>query len=185
MESIAYVILYFFKGKLPWQGLKCKDKNEKYAKIKDMKMSITPEKLCEGFPIEFANYLTKVKKLGFEEEPAYKDYIKMFNDLFKSKDFEMDYMYDWVTVKNNTNVLKEASLLRSQEYSKQDESKKNEGVDSTIQGKNNDTNPMGNYQQNVEKDMQNDNNIYEEDENKTPDPKKRGKNNKKDNCILF
>ena len=185
MESIAYVLLYFFKGKLPWQGLKCKDKNEKYAKIKDMKMSITPEKLCEGFPIEFANYLTKVKKLGFEEEPAYKDYIKMFNDLFKSKDFEMDYMYDWVTVKNNTNVLKEASLLRSQEYSKQDESKKNEGVDSTIQGKNNDTNPMGNYQQNVEKDMQNDNNIYEEDENKTPDPKKRGKNNKKDNCILF
>ena len=184
MESIAYVILYFFKGKLPWQGLKCKDKNEKYAKIKDMKMSITPEKLCEGFPIEFANYLTKVKKLGFEEEPAYKDYIKMFNDLFKSKDFEMDYMYDWVTVKNNTNVLKEASLLRSQEYSKQDESKKNEGVDSTIQGKNNDTNPMGNYQQNVEKDIQNDNNIYEEDENKTPDPKKRGKNNKKD-CILF
>ena len=185
MESIAYVILYFFKGKLPWQGLKCKDKNEKYAKIKDMKMSITPEKLCEGFPIEFANYLTKVKKLGFEEEPAYKDYIKMFNDLFKSKDFEMDYMYDWVTVKNNTNVLKEASLLRSQEYSKQDESKKNEGVDSTLQGNNNDTKQMGNYQQNIDKDMQNDNNIYEEDENKTPDPKKRGKNNKKDNCILF
>ena len=185
MESIASVILYFFKGKLPWQGLKCKDKNEKYAKIKDMKMSITPEKLCEGFPIEFANYLTKVKKLGFEEEPAYKDYIKMFNDLFKSKDFEMDYMYDWVTVKNNTNVLKEASLLRSQEYSKQDESKKNEGVDSTLQGNNNDTNQMGNYQQNVKKEMENDNNIYEEDENKTPDPKKRGKNNKKDNCILF
>lgn len=185
MESIAYVILYFFKGKLPWQGLKCKDKNEKYAKIKDMKMSITPEKLCEGFPIEFANYLTKVKKLGFEEEPAYKDYIKMFNDLFKSKDFEMDYMYDWVTVKNNTNVLKEASLLRSQEYSKQDESKKNEGVDSTLQGNNNDTNQMGNYQQNVKKEIENDNNIYEEDENKTPDTKKRGKNNKKDNCILF
>ena len=185
MESIAYVILYFFKGKLPWQGLKCKDKNEKYAKIKDMKMSITPEKLCEGFPIEFANYLTKVKKLGFEEEPAYKDYIKMFNDLFKSKDFEMDYMYDWVTVKNNTNVLKEASLLRSQEYSKQDESKKNEGVDSTLQGNNNDTNQMGNYQQNVKKEIENDNNIYEEDENKTPDTKKRRKNNKKDNCILF
>ena len=110
----------------------------------------------------------------------------MFNDLFKSKDFEMDYMYDWVTVKNNTNVLKEASLLRSQEYSKQDESKKNEGVDSTLQGNNNDTNQMGNYQQNVKKEMENDNNIYEQDEKKTPDTKKRGKNNKlKEVNIIF
>ena len=187
MESIAYVILYFFKGKLPWQGLKCKDKNEKYAKIKEMKMSITPEKLCEGFPIEFAKYLTAVKKLGFEEEPAYKTYIQMFTNLFKSKDFEMDYSYDWVTVKNNTNVLKDASLMRSEEYSKQQENSKknNEGVDSTIQGNNNDTNGMGNYQQNVIKEIQNDNNdIYGEDDNKAPDGKRRGKN-KNEKCILF
>ena len=62
-----------------------------------------------------------VKKLGFEEEPAYKEYIQMFNNLFTSKDFELDYAYDWVTVKNNTNVLKDASLIRSQEYSKQED----------------------------------------------------------------
>ena len=182
MESIAYVILYFFKGKLPWQGLKCKDKNEKYAKIKEMKMSITPEKLCEGFPIEFTRYLNMVKKLGFEEEPAYKEYIKLFTDLFKSKDFEMDYLYDWVTVKNNTNVLKDASLMRSQEFSKQEDSKKNnEGVDSTIQGNNNDTNPMGNYQQNVINEIQNNNEIAGEDNN--INIKKVGKKNEK--CTIF
>ena len=187
LESLDYVILYFFKGKLPWQGLKCKDKNEKYAKIKEMKMSITPEKLCEGFPVEFAKYLTAVKKLGFEEEPAYKTYIQMFTNLFKSKDFEMDYSYDWVTVKNNTNVLKDASLMRSEDYSKQQENSKknNEKVDSTIQGNNNDTNGMGNYQQNVIKEIQNDNNdIYGEDDNKAPDGKRRGKN-KNEKCILF
>ena len=117
MESIAYVILYFFKKKLPWQGLKCKDKNEKHAKIKEIKMSMTPEKLFEGLPKEFADYLTMVKKLGFEDEPAYKSYIQMFNKLFKAKEFEMDYIYDWVTVKNNTNVLKDASLIQSAEIS--------------------------------------------------------------------
>ena len=187
MESIAYVLLYFFKNKLPWQGLKCKDKNEKYAKIKEMKMSITPEKLCEGFPIEFAKYLTMVKKLGFEEEPAYKNYIQMFNNLFKAKDFEMDYAYDWVTVKNNTNVLKDASLMKSDEYSKQQEnSKKNgEGIDSTVQANNNDTNPMGNYQQNVINETpNNNNNIYGEDDNKNPDIKKKGKN-KNEKCIIY
>jgi serine/threonine protein kinase len=186
MESIAYVILYFFKGKLPWQGLKCKDKNEKYAKIKEMKMSMTPEKLCEGFPIEFAKYLTAVKKLGFEEEPAYKSYIQMFMNLFKSKDFEMDYLYDWVTVKNNTNVLKEASLMKSEDYSKQaDSSKKNEeNIDSTIKGNNNDTQAMGNNQQNVINDMKNYNADIMGEDDKTPDGKRRGKN-KKENCTLF
>ena len=186
MESIAYVILYFFKGKLPWQGLKCKDKNEKYAKIKEMKMSMTPEKLCEGFPIEFSKYLTAVKKLGFEEEPAYKSYIQMFMNLFKSKDFEMDYLYDWVTVKNNTNVLKEASLMKSEDYSKQaDSSKKNEeNIDSTIKGNNNDTQAMGNNQQNVINDMKNYNADIMGEDDKTPDGKRRGKN-KKENCTLF
>ena len=47
-------------------------------------------KICEGFPIEFVKYLNMIKKLGFEEEPAYKEYIQMFNNLFKAKDFEMD-----------------------------------------------------------------------------------------------
>ena len=186
MESIAYVILYFFKGKLPWQGLKCKDKNEKYAKIKEMKMSMTPEKLCEGIPVEFAKYLTAVKKLGFEEEPAYKNYIQMFMNLFKSKDFEMDYLYDWVTVKNNTNVLKDASLMKSEDYSKQtDSSKKNEeNIDSTIKGNNNDTQAMGNNQQNVINDMKNYNADIMGEDDKSPDGKRRGKN-KKENCVLF
>ena len=179
LESLAYVILYFFKGKLPWQGLKCKDKNEKYAKIKEMKMSITPEKLCEGIPKEFAQYLTMVKKLGFEEEPEYKKYIQMFNNLFKEKDFEMDYLYDWVTVKNNTNVLKDASLMRSEEYSKQQENikKDNEGVDSTMAGNKGDSINNGNNQQNIIGEMDN------EGENKINIKPKTG--GKQKDCILF
>ena len=179
LESLAYVILYFFKGKLPWQGLKCKDKNEKYAKIKEMKMSITPEKLCEGIPKEFAQYLTMVKKLGFEEEPEYKKYIQMFNNLFKEKDFEMDYLYDWVTVKNNTNVLKDASLMRSEEYSKQQENikKDNEGVDSTMAGNKGDSINNGNNQQNIIGEMNN------EGENKINVKPKSG--GKQKDCILF
>ena len=173
MESIAYVILYFFRKKLPWQGLKCKDKNEKHAKIKEMKMSITPEKLFEGLPKEFADYLTMVKKLGFEDEPAYKSYIQMFNKLFKAKEFEMDYIYDWVTVKNNTNVLKDASLIQSEEVSqKREEDKK---VNSTIEANN------GN-QENEPKNMINEINDDNYDVN---DIKKKGKNNKNEKCLVF
>jgi len=37
LEGLAYVMLYFLKGKLPWQGLAARTKNEKYEKIKDCK----------------------------------------------------------------------------------------------------------------------------------------------------
>ena len=167
MESIAYVILYFFRKKLPWQGLKCKDKNEKHAKIKEIKMSMTPEKLFEGLPKEFADYLTMVKKLGFEDEPTYKNYIQMFTRLFKAKEFEMDYIYDWVTVKNNTNVLKDASLIQSEEVSqKREEDKK---VNSTIEA----------YNGNQENEPKNMINEINDDNNDVNDMKKKGKNIKK------
>ena len=171
MESIAYVILYFFRKKLPWQGLKCKDKNEKHAKIKEIKMSMTPEKLFEGLPKEFADYLTMVKKLGFEDEPTYKNYIQMFTRLFKAKEFEMDYIYDWVTVKNNTNVLKDASLVQSEEMSQKNEDRK---INSTIE-------PNNGNPENEPKNMINeikDENINEED------GRKKGKN-KNEKCVLF
>ena len=172
MESIAYVILYFFKKKLPWQGLKCKDKNEKHAKIKEIKMSMTPEKLFEGIPKEFADYLTLVKKLGFEDEPEYKNYIRIFNNLFKAKEFEMDYIYDWVTVKNNTNVLKDASLMQSAEMSQKREDDKK--VNSTIEANNG----------NAENEQKNVINEIKDDNNDGDDNKRKGKN-KNEKCIIF
>ena len=172
MESIAYVILYFFRKKLPWQGLKCKDKNEKHAKIKEIKMSMTPEKLFEGIPKEFADYLTMVKKLGFEDEPAYKSYIQMFNKLFKAKEFEMDYIYDWVTVKNNTNVLKDASLIQSAEISQKKEEEKK--INSSIEPNNGNAE---NEQKNVINEIR--------DDNDGEDTKKKGKNNKNEKCLVF
>jgi serine/threonine protein kinase len=171
MESIAYVILYFFRKKLPWQGLKCKDKNEKHAKIKEIKMSMTPEKLFEGIPKEFADYLTMVKKLGFEDEPAYKSYIQMFNKLFKAKEFEMDYIYDWVTVKNNTNVLKDASLIQSAEISQKKEEEKK--INSSIEPNNGNAE---NEQKNVINEIR--------DDNDGDDMRKKGKN-KNEKCQIF
>jgi len=106
------------KGNLPWQGLKCKDKQEKYLKIKELKESISAEKLCEGLPVEFSKYLNYCYDLQFDDEPNYKSLVTMFRELYKSKDYENDYLYDWITVKNNTRVLKEASICHSYEYSK-------------------------------------------------------------------
>ncbi|VDN38645.1 unnamed protein product [Gongylonema pulchrum] len=43
MESLGYVLMYFNKGTLPWQGLKAATKKQKYEKISEKKMSTPVE----------------------------------------------------------------------------------------------------------------------------------------------
>lgn len=50
LESIGYVLVYFLRGFLPWQGIKIKSNEDQYAKICEKKQSISLKELCEGFP---------------------------------------------------------------------------------------------------------------------------------------
>lgn len=52
MEAIGYVIVYLLKGYLPWQGIKANNKQEKYHKIMEKKMTTPVEILCKGLPSE-------------------------------------------------------------------------------------------------------------------------------------
>lgn len=45
LECLGFVMLYFLKGKLPWQGLPCETKKEKYEQIRDMKKNTTIDDL--------------------------------------------------------------------------------------------------------------------------------------------
>ena len=50
LEAIGYVIVYLLKGYLPWQGIKANNKQEKYHKIMEKKMTTPVEILCKGLP---------------------------------------------------------------------------------------------------------------------------------------
>ena len=39
LESLAYIMVYFIKGELPWQNIKAKSRQEKYSKIYQIKKS--------------------------------------------------------------------------------------------------------------------------------------------------
>lgn len=56
MESLGYVLMYFNRGSLPWQGLKAATKKQKYEKISEKKMSTPVEVLCKVSFIFIINY---------------------------------------------------------------------------------------------------------------------------------
>ena len=78
MESLGYVIMYFNRTQLPWQGLKAATKRQKYEKIAEKKMSVATDVLCKGWPAEFSMYLNYCKGLKFEETPDYMYLRQMF-----------------------------------------------------------------------------------------------------------
>uniref|UniRef100_A0A183CP11 non-specific serine/threonine protein kinase n=1 Tax=Globodera pallida TaxID=36090 RepID=A0A183CP11_GLOPA len=108
VESLGYVLMYFNRGTLPWQGLKAATKKQKYDKISEKKMSTTVEELCAGFPDAFSKYLTYCKGLAFEEEPDYDFLRQLFKQLFVRQGFTYDYVFDWnslILAKNHRQVL--------------------------------------------------------------------------------
>lgn len=95
MESLGYVLMYFLRGQLPWQGLKAATKKQKYDRIMEKKMTTPTEVLCRGFPNEFAIYLNYCRSLRFDDKPDYSYLRKLFRDLFVREGFQYDYVFDW------------------------------------------------------------------------------------------
>lgn len=99
MESLGYVMLYFCRGSLPWQGLKAATKKQKYDRIMEKKMTTPTEVLCRNFPNEFAIYLNYTRSLRFDDKPDYSYLRKIFRDLFVRESFQYDYVFDWTVYK--------------------------------------------------------------------------------------
>lgn len=96
LESLGYVLLYLLRGGLPWQGLKAKDKNQKYSRITDKKILTPIEELIEGYPEEFGIYLNYCRSLKFEEKPDYKYLRGIFRTLFYQHGYTYDFQWDWL-----------------------------------------------------------------------------------------
>jgi serine/threonine protein kinase len=95
MESLAYILIYFFHGSLPWQGVNAPTKKQRYQEISDKKLSTPLEVLCKGIPTEFITFLKYARSLRFFDKPDYSYLRKMFRDLYLREGYQFDCVYDW------------------------------------------------------------------------------------------
>ena len=94
LESIAYILIYLFKGNLPWQGLKKDKKKTQLDKIGDKKLSIATDILCKDMPDCFRLFLDYCRSLKFEQKPDYKYIINLFTDDIKKLNITPHFFWD-------------------------------------------------------------------------------------------
>lgn len=118
LETLAYMMVYFLKGKLPWMNLnyqkmigETKEINPEVRNklIMKYKMSISSDALFKELPIVFHEYFKYTKTLEFKQEPDYDMLIEKFEKFLKDK--KASYKYDWDVKLSKS--LREESLVIS------------------------------------------------------------------------
>ena len=95
LEAVGYVLMYFLRGKLPWQGIPVKNREDRYRKIMEKKIATSPEELCNGFPSQFCEYIKYTRNLLYEQDPNY-DYLRsLFTSVLSAERLGIDCYYDW------------------------------------------------------------------------------------------
>jgi len=106
LYSIFYILVYLLTGKLPWMGIRAKNKEDKREKIRNLKLCLSNFELCQkvnkiiSSDVElFGFYLSG---LSFEDKPNY-NYLNQLIDemkkkVFSSKDF--DHFCSKITIIN-------------------------------------------------------------------------------------
>ncbi|CBZ55967.1 putative Casein kinase one (CK1) [Neospora caninum Liverpool] len=94
LEGLGYVLIYFLRGSLPWQGLKATSKRDKYSKITHTKMNVDINALCEGLPSCFSEFLSYCRALQFTDAPNCRYLRRLLTDALAERR-SRKFAFDW------------------------------------------------------------------------------------------
>ncbi|CAF1166625.1 unnamed protein product [Adineta steineri] len=96
LEALGYMLMYFLRGSLPWQGLKADTLKERYQKIGDTKRFTTHDVLCDSYPRQFLLYLRTVRQMEFSQNPDYDGLRQLFRIALNENNLVNDDDFDWI-----------------------------------------------------------------------------------------
>ncbi|KAJ9442300.1 Discs overgrown protein kinase [Diplonema papillatum] len=94
--SIGYMLCYFLRGKLPWQGLgKLGNPKAIHGAIACCKVKTNSKSLCAGCPPALEEYIRYAASLRYEQKPDYNYLRSLFMKSLQTKGHTQDSVYDW------------------------------------------------------------------------------------------
>lgn len=110
LESVSYLLLYFLRGNLPWQGLKSHKNDTRFERIRDVKIDCKPAEMAAGFPLQFGEFVSYTRSLKFEEEPNYQYCIDLFLNALRDLGEEYDYRYQWIAKESPSSPVRSTAM---------------------------------------------------------------------------
>ena len=102
IEALGYMMIYFMKGHLPWQGMVSSNPDKKYDKIKKLKIKLKLEELCAGLPKETITFIQYARDMRYEDKPNYSHLRGLMRKIAAKNGLKMDYnKFDWIVKENN------------------------------------------------------------------------------------
>ena len=111
LESVGYMLVYLYKGVLPWQGLKMSDKVERNRNIYQKKRTTDIASITSDMPFQFHDYIQYCRLLRFSQNPDY-DYLRgLFETVLEDIGKKNDYIFDWNIVAQQKKKLQSRSTI--------------------------------------------------------------------------
>jgi len=96
LESLAYVLIYFLNGSLPWYDARVATKGQgRRIMMRKKKMYSSSSIVCQTCPSEFGVFLDYTRNLQFDDKPDYMYLRGLFHDLFVRNGYQNDDLFDW------------------------------------------------------------------------------------------
>ena len=117
LESLCYMLIYFFLGKLPWQDIKAENEREKYKKLLNEKKKFNIDNYKDIIPNEFRTIFKLIKNLKFIEQPKYSLYIRLIQKIREENQCFDNTDFFWVKKNdNNINIKKNNIKIKKEGF---------------------------------------------------------------------
>lgn len=94
LESICYIMMFLYKGRLPWSQKDNLSLAELNSYVRDWKMKPLQE-VCEEYPSFFRDCLEYLRTIKFNEDPDYSILIGIVQNVMKKMNYVDDGVYEW------------------------------------------------------------------------------------------